>query len=180
MASAKLTARDAKRARELADMLENIGAVPLDATEMAWLAAEGRHLGLALKERRKPSRPPRSTGQSREQRRDERRKRIADLREAVMVRADGRCEFCRRDGLPLEWHHIIGGGARRHEEAFDTTCAVCRDCHRDWERSETSTLLVAMVWAKMNGYARAAQAIAKRQAKIAESRAARGEGTGTT
>jgi hypothetical protein len=64
-----------------------------------------------------------------------------------MLRAAERCEFCRAGGMVLDWHHIVSGGARRFMERSDTTCAICRDCHRGWERNSVSVLRAAKEWA---------------------------------
>lgn len=104
----------------------------------------------------------RSPGSTKEERRAERNERAAEIRSAVMARAGERCEWCQREGFVLEWHHIIGGGARRHEESPETTCGVCFDCHRAWERNSMSALMPAANWAQRYGFTKAFAAIQKR------------------
>jgi hypothetical protein len=121
----------------------------------------------------KRSRVKRSPGtrsvDRREQRKDERRKRMADLREAVMVRAEGRCEVCGDEAAHA--HHVLSGPDRRRHEAVDTMLALCPECHRRIHAGDVATLDHANTYCSAHGMVRAAFALGKRLAKIAESRA---------
>ena len=168
MASAKLTARDVRRARDLAEWVLTESAK--EGLDLDFARGEARHLLLALAPRRRPRRElMRAPGASVEQRRDERRKRAADIREAVFVRADGKCEFC-ETYEPTEWHHLLGAGLRRSREAVETSAAVCFGCHRDYHRNDYQTLSQALEWAHRRGYWTVAEAMVKRMAKIDETR----------
>ena len=169
MASAKLSSRDVRRARDLAEWVLTESAK--EGLDLDFARGEARHLLLALAPRRRPRREQRAPGASVEQRRDERRKRAADIREAVFVRADGKCEFC-ETYEPTEWHHLLGAGLRRSHEAVETSAAVCVGCHRDYHLGDVQTLSLALDWAHRRGYWTTAQAIAKRTAKVDESRSA--------
>lgn len=104
--------------------------------------------------------------------REARSERAAEIRAAVMARAEGRCEWCRAwgTGLVLEWHHIIGGGLRRKRESVETTAAICHQCHREWERSVWTTLHDALAWSLRLGLQGAQAAIKKRISKVEEAR----------
>lgn len=53
----------------------------------------------------------------------------AAIREAVMARADGRCEDCGSSGCPLELDHAFGRG---HVQQTERNCwALCGPCHRE-------------------------------------------------
>jgi hypothetical protein len=175
-AAAKLSPRDAKRARDLAERLENISH-ELDPMERSFFVTEGRHLGLALAPRKRVAR---DVGPDRKaQRKDERRERAKEIRAAVFARAAGRCEWSylaapAAQPMPTEWHHVIGGGLRRHRESVETTCAICTTCHRGWERGNDIVLDWALGWAKRNGFTEAQAAIEKRIAKVSEARSPRG------
>jgi hypothetical protein len=110
---------------------------------------------------------------TKEQRKDERRRKVAEIREAVFVRADGRCECC-CNAEPTEWHHVVSGGLRRHAESFETTAAVCFLCHLELHRGDHGALCSMRLWARVNGFARAQAAIEHRIAKVSEARAPRG------
>lgn len=103
---------------------------------------------------------------------EERRAKVAAIREAVFARAGANCEFCRMPVgvLPLEWHHIIGGGLRRHRESVETTVAICRPCHDDWERGSLLVLAEAVEWAARHKFGGALAAINRRVAKVEEAR----------
>jgi hypothetical protein len=107
------------------------------------------------------------------QRKDERRRKAAEIREAVFVRADGRCECC-CNAEPTEWHHVVSGGLRRHAESFETTAAVCFRCHLKLHRGDHGALCSMRLWARINRYAQAQAAIERRIEKVAEARSPRG------
>jgi hypothetical protein len=106
------------------------------------------------------------------QRKDERRKRMADIREAVMVRAEGRCEVCGDEAAHA--HHILSGPDRRRHEEVATMLALCPACHRRIHAGDVSTLEHATTYCAAHEMVRAAFALGKRMAKIAEARAPRG------
>jgi hypothetical protein len=169
-AASRLSPKDTKRARELAERLENISH-ELDPMERSFFVTEGRHLLLALAPRKRVAR---DVGPDRKaQRKDERRRKAAEIREAVFVRADGRCECC-CNAEPTEWHHVVSGGLRRHAESFETTAAVCFRCHLKLHRGDHGALCSMRLWARINRYAQAQAAIEHRIAKLSEARAPRG------
>lgn len=112
---------------------------------------------------RKVPRLPRvkAPGKSADDRRKERNERAAAIRAEVFKRANGRCECC-CSRTPAEWHHVIGGGARRAEESVETTAAVCVFCHVDLHRSRFHALVSMRRWAMTNGFADALHAIERR------------------
>ena len=52
-------------------------------------------------------------GKSREERRAEQKEKSAGIREIVMTRAAGRCEWCGAEGMRLELHHALSGSGTR-------------------------------------------------------------------
>jgi hypothetical protein len=161
----KMERRDIAAAAEVLDMIGRGEIGPGLARQAADCAVRiGR---LAAPRRLRPSGPPRAKGETKEQRRDARRKRAADIREAVFVRADGKCECCRQ-WAPTEWHHVLSAGDRRRREAFETTAAVCAACHGDLHRNKVDALLAMWRWAGRHEYADAGRAITKRLDKIEE------------
>jgi hypothetical protein len=107
---------------------------------------------------------------------EERRAKVAAVREAVFCRAIDRrrtglgtaaCEFCEFQSA-TELHHLISGGARRLDERPETCAAVCTTCHREYHHCRLATLRAAKVWALMHGYRDALRAIEKRIAKVHE------------
>lgn len=69
----------------------------------------------------------------------------AEIREACVQRADGKCECgCGRAFTPFdpaEWDHWLGGnGRRRQKESVETTWMLIRSCHqqrtRNWPSAE--------------------------------------------
>jgi 5-methylcytosine-specific restriction endonuclease McrA len=62
------------------------------------------------------------------------------IREAVMRRADGRCESCKTPDLALDAHHLLGGPERRKWESVTTVVGLCRLCHRDAHDGERAIL----------------------------------------
>lgn len=50
-------------------------------------------------------------------------------REAVLRRANGRCEMCESSGWALDAHHLLSGPLRRKYEAENTVVAICWPCH---------------------------------------------------
>jgi len=111
-----------------------------------------------------------AAGVSVEQRRDERRKRMADIREALRVKAGGECERC--FSLGTEAHHVIGGGLRRHRESLNTMLLLCEDDHRLLHRGDPDTLEWAHAYCNGSGMHEAAAALAKRIDKVHEARRA--------
>lgn len=74
-----------------------------------------------------------SRKEKREAKRAAHREKTAQIWEAVMVRADGRCErCCAKADLVLD-HMLGGGGQRRERQAVETTWALCLSCN--WERT---------------------------------------------
>lgn len=62
----------------------------------------------------------------------------ADIREAVLKRADGRCEACATGFTPLnsaELDHFFG---KARSEAVETCWALCRQCHAEKTDNEPS------------------------------------------
>lgn len=107
--------------------------------------------------------------------------RDTTIRARVFLRAgakeadgsDGRCEWDARGFMVLQWHHLFGGGARTAMEREDTTAAICHDCHRGWERNDSTVLRNAKEWAIRHGFKDALARIEKKIAKATEARAAR-------
>lgn len=60
----------------------------------------------------------------------------AAIREAVMARADGRCETCGGEELGLELHHALGRGKAKQAES--NCLGVCVSCHRQITRNDPS------------------------------------------
>lgn len=110
---------------------------------------------------------PEVPGKTRATRKEERNERAAEIRAAVMERANGKCEFCGRDGFALEWAHIFGGGDRRHREDVTNTAANCWDCHRGWEKAKPETFRDAKDWAIRNFFGEALKEIEHREALAA-------------
>ena len=107
-------------------------------------------------------------------RRDERKERAPEIRAAVMARADGKCEWCGREGFVLEWAHVIDGhGSKRQHEAENTTAGACADCHlRGWHGSgprRMQTLRNALEWALRLGFKDAAREIERKIEKATPS-----------
>ena len=134
---------------------------------------------------RLPTHGPRkhlAPGKSRDERRQERNERAAQIRRRVFARAgakeadgsDGRCEWDARGFMVLQWHHLVGGGSRTSPETEreDLTTAICHDCHRGWERSDPVVLRNAYAWALRLGFRDAAHEIEKKIAKVDEARRA--------
>jgi hypothetical protein len=114
-------------------------------------------------------------GATKAERDEERSKRAAEIRAAVMERAAGVCEWCSRDGYALEWAHVIdGNGDKQAHEAVDTTAAACFDCHRrGWHGSgarREKTLRDAKEWALRLGFRKALAEIDRKIAKVTEAR----------
>ena len=166
--------RIAKRIRpelEAAAASENLAAATAHVTRALEIL---RPFG-PLRHKRIPS--VKAPGKTKEERREERNTRAAEIRAEVMKRADGRCEWCQRDGFVLEWAHVIdGNGSRRAHESVETTAAVCADCHhRGWHGSgprRDAALRSAKEWAIRLGFREAMAAIDKKIAKSNEARAA--------
>lgn len=116
------------------------------------------------------SRRSRAPGPTKAERRDARNARMAIIREQVMARAAGVCEWCGAEHMALEAHHVIGGGARRSEEAVETVAAICFDCHRLVHRNERAALTLARIWAERGSYSVALAAIRRRLEKVEEAR----------
>ena len=137
------------------------------AAEVAQLRAE-----IVASKHRRRGREKRAPGVTREDRREARNERAAEIRAAVMERANGRCEWCGREGFALQWAHVIdGNGARQAHESVETTAAACSDCHlRGWHRNEMPTLRNAYEWALRLGFREAAHEIEKKIAKVEEAR----------
>ena len=90
--------------------------------------------------------------------RAERKRRIAALRETVEGRANGVCELC-FSALGVEMHHLLSAGLRQYRENLDTVIMLCAPCHRLYHRSDQATLAAAWRWADSRNYRAAAQAI---------------------
>ena len=116
---------------------------------------------------RRKDRTPRAPGESKAAKREERNARVGILRTRVFDRAAGSCECC-RSRPPVEWHHLISGGARRTSEAYETTAAICTWCHADLHRNKWHALAVMRAWARDNGYLTALAAIERRLDKLSE------------
>jgi 5-methylcytosine-specific restriction endonuclease McrA len=104
------------------------------------------------------------------QRKDERRKRMADIREAVMVRAEGECELCHEPAA--EVHHLVSGGLRQHRESVETLIALCQPHHLAAHRNGMATLETLEEWAIVNRYGEAQAALRRRIDKAIEARGA--------
>ena len=113
---------------------------------------------------------PKAPGKDRDERREERNERAAEIRAEVMKRAGSCCEWCQRDGFALEWHHLRGGGDRRHAESVENTVAICFDCHRMWERNPAVVYPMAKDHAIRVGMRDGLRAIEHRLAKVMEAR----------
>lgn len=109
----------------------------------------------------KPKLPDRKAGK-----RSERKERIAKIREVVMARADGLCEWCGAKHMTLELHHVLQGASRRSEERQETCAAVCWDCHRQWHRHDLGTVSLAKAWALRLFLPDALREIERRMAKL--------------
>ena len=55
-------------------------------------------------------------------------------REAVLRRANGRCELCFAVGFDLDCHHLGSGPLRTKYESPASVIACCRPCHRGWHQ----------------------------------------------
>ena len=110
-------------------------------------------------------------GKSREERRAEQKEKSAGIREIVMTRAAGRCEWCGAEGMRLELHHALSGsGTRRAMESVQTCAAICADCHRLVHRNARAALTLARTWAERGPYSGALAAIQRRIDKADEAR----------
>lgn len=59
-----------------------------------------------------------------------RREKVSAIREAVMARAKGHCEYCGVHHSPLEMDHALGGSSRRVLESVAGCWGLCLVCHR--------------------------------------------------
>lgn len=67
------------------------------------------------------------------------RAEMAQIREAVLLRAKGRCEHCGGVTLHMELDHQWGGAGRRREHQSIATCRLlCSPCHRAKTANEPS------------------------------------------
>ena len=94
--------------------------------------------------------------------------RLADIRREVILRAGGRCEFCRGPVPPGEMHHILGGARRRRRERLDTLAFVCLRCHQGYHRGDAYTLACAKDWARAHRFGESLEAIERRVDKSVE------------
>lgn len=119
-ASIRLSARSAKALLETVTSKRDLQVWP-EPREVTELRA-----ALAKLSR---SRPRKAAAQKvKTAKRKTRREETAEIRAAVMERADGYCEACpMRDLLPLELDHAFG---RRGEQSHRTCWALCRWCHK--------------------------------------------------
>ena len=112
-------------------------------------------------------------GRSKAERDAERDARAAEIRAEVMKRADGQCEWCHREGLVLQWAHVIDGSDKQAREDVDTTAGACADCHlRGWHGSgprRMQTLRNALEWALRLGFKDAAREIERKIEKATPS-----------
>ena len=171
--SQRLSAKDAKRARDLAQWVQTEG--PKDGMDLEWARGEARHLLLALKPRRRPRREQRAPGRSRDERRKERRERLASVREVVMSRLGGKCEVC-AERPATDAHHVEGGGLRQHRETADLMLALCRECHREIHAGDVGTLGSAEMYCRLRKMERAANVLQRRWEKAVGMRAERAGG----
>ena len=118
---------------------------------------------------RRKDRGPRAPGESKAAKREERSKRAAEIRAAVFARAGDTCECCRARA-PVEWHHLISGGERRHHEAVETTAALCPWCHVGLHKNRFDVLVAMVAWAAEHRYGDALRALNHRLAKLDEAR----------
>ena len=92
-----------------------------------------------------PSEAKRKARKRRLQAKSERREEVSAVREAVMLRAGGRCENCgSTPATPLQLAHIHGGAYRRAEESVLGCVAMCWVCHKNQTNNEPS----AAYWLK--------------------------------
>jgi len=70
---------------------------------------------------------PSPSKKARESKREAKRDRTAAVRELVMHRARGQCEFCTATSAALELDHFAG---RARSESVESCWALCFSCHR--------------------------------------------------
>lgn len=74
---------------------------------------------------------------------------IGVLRQRVLARARGRCEFrCAVPGEPTDAHHVLGGADRRSLESEFTLAAVCEECHGRCNASPAWAREQGLAWAR--------------------------------
>ena len=131
MASAKLTARDVRRARDLAEWV--LTESPKDGLDLDFARGEARHLLLALTPRRRPSRPPRAPGRMKPTS-AQLDAETARLRVEALASAGGRGELCGTSldvYLPSDLCHLDGGsGKRRQKQWIGNVVIEHRTCHQ--------------------------------------------------
>lgn len=52
-------------------------------------------------------------------------------RSIIQDKKSGRCFLCGARGVPLEEHHVFGGGCRRLSEHFGLKVYLCHSCHNE-------------------------------------------------
>lgn len=159
--------------RRLADELleyASRGEVPPPAVQER--AAHER----ARKMRARSERSRRSRGRRKDEAAEkaERRQRIGDIRQDVMIREGGCCACCGWDASNNcgEIHHIVSGVGRRRQKEDVLTCVLlCRQCHRFVTGGDESTLRVLATYCIRHSMPEAARAISHRLARIEDARA---------
>lgn len=116
----------------------------------------------------KPTRPARLKGARLEREREILAR--GELRHDVIVRANGRCEWCRVPVPPGELHHILSGSQRRRAESLSSLAFVCVACHHAAHRNDIDVLFWASSWANAHGFTEARAAIQRRIEKVNEAK----------
>jgi hypothetical protein len=96
--------------------------------------------------------------------------RRGELRHDVIVRSNGRCEFCRVPVPPGELHHLLAGSQRRRCESLSTLAFVCVPCHAAYHRNDEDVLWWAKSWANAHGFAESLAEVTRRIEKLHEAR----------
>lgn len=159
--------------RHLRDLQRGLDEIRETSPGAVHVVAECQRALDALKPRKAPAKVLRgpSRAQSREARRVEKERHTESVRFEVFKRDGGRCVVC---GDPAtDMHHLVyGSGLRRVAETGKTCAAVCR-AHHDMAHAGSDSILLALrAWAAPRGYSLAADALARRLAKISARRAA--------
>lgn len=84
------------------------------------------NLRAALSPRRRTERQ-KASAQAKRSARERKNEETASIRQAVFLRADGRCELC-KTRAPADLHHAFGRVQVR--QSVSNTLALCRTCHR--------------------------------------------------
>ena len=140
-----------------------------DAPSLSGMAQSARRLLDATKERRRPVSHSRKEKQAKK---ESRRERMAEIREALVVIANGHCEACgwKTESAEGHAHHLISGGLRRRREEVGTMVWLCPACHSACHRNDSGLLTRILDLSRLTVSARAA--VEHRLSKLASLRGA--------